>query len=384
MPLVGIRKLSVRHAGQVDRQIRASLLIVLATLVTAAVVAACGGGTQPATPDAGRPPPGFFPTQPATQQAQYIFDFYPIVFFIAAGVFLLVEGLLLWIVFRYRRRPTDDQLPAQTHGHNVLEIIWTLIPAAIVTFLFAFTIDTLAKVERNPESAVQPSLTINVTGFQWQWTFEYPEQGLTLTGVGREGPTMALPIDETVRIRLAATDVIHSFYVPEFLYKKDAVPGRINEFDVMVQDPGIYAGQCAEFCGLAHSDMLFTVHAMTRAEFDAWVVDQQRPEPSQQAPPSGAPSLQLTAVDSFTFDPPTLSAPADLPMAFAFTNADPAQPHNVAIVGANTDGTDWIGLPIAQAGQSATYVSPPLAAGTYEFYCSVHPTTMRGSLNVGQ
>jgi len=179
--------------------------------------------------------------------------------------------------------------------------------------------------------------------------------------------------------------VIHSFYVPQFLYKLDVVPGRVNEFDVTVTTPGRYGGQCAEFCGVGHAEMQFTVNAMSRADFDAWVVQQQQavPTPGASAPPGG-PTIDLSAESTTGFDQATISAPPDQPITFNFTNEDPGgQPHDVAIQGANPDGTDWLGMPFANAGQSATYVSPPLPAGEYEFYCAVHPTTMRGTLNVG-
>ena len=194
---------------------------------------------------------------------------------------------------------------------------------------------------------------------------------------------MVLPTNETVRIRLHANDVIHSFYVPQFLYKKDVVPGRVNEFDVTVKDAGTFAGQCAEFCGLGHADMHFTVRAVSRAEFDQWVLDAQKAQPSAApAPPSGAASLTITAVNVTTFDPATLDAPANKPIAIDFHNADTTQIHNFSIEHANPDGTDWIGMPFTDPGQTATYVTPALPAGTYQFYCAVHPTTMRGTLNV--
>jgi cytochrome c oxidase subunit II len=361
---------------------RPAFVFALAIVAIFATLTGCASGPVTYEPG-GEPAPGFFPPAPTTAQGQFVFDAYPIIFAIAVAVFLLVEGLLLWNVFRYRRKATDIELPTQTHGHNTLEIIWTLIPAAVVTGLFVFTVDTLGKVERNPESTVQPTVTVDVTGFQWQWTFDYNDQGLSFTGAGSDGPEMVLPVDETVRIRLHASDVIHSFYVPQFLYKKDVVPGRVNEFDVLVKDPGTYAGQCAEFCGLSHADMHFTVRAVTRAEFDQWVTEQQQARPTEAPPPpSGAPSVTITAVNITTFDPATLEAPADKPIVFDYHNADTIQMHNIAIQAANPDGTDWVGLPLADPGQSATYVSPPLKAGTYEFYCAVHPTTMRGTLNV--
>lgn len=371
MPLVGIRKRSIT-----------TILSAIALLVAiAALLAACAG--QPALPPqpGNEAPPGFFPTQPVTDAGVATQDLYSLTFAIALIVFVLVEGLLIWITLRYRRKPTDSDLPKQTHGSNPFEILWTVVPAITVTVLFVAALNTLN--EKYEAHGATPSVVVDVTGFQWQWKFEYPDQQLSFIGTGSIGPTMAIPINETVRIRLHGTDVIHSFYVPQFLYKKDVVPGRVNEFDVIVTQAGTFGGQCAEFCGLSHADMQFNVQAMTRTDFDAWVTQQQQARPSLAPPPSGAPSITLTAVSITAFDPATLTAPADKQIVFNFINADLEQSHNVAIKGANADGTDWIGLPIANAGQTATYVSPPLKTGTYEFYCAVHPTTMRGTLNVG-
>jgi cytochrome c oxidase subunit II len=355
------------------------LKLTFAGLLGTGVLAACTAAERLPASGPDRQAPGFFPVAPASEQGTLIANLYPIVFWIAVGVFVLVEGLLLLIVFRFRRRPSDDSLPPQTHGNNVLEVLWTLIPALIVTGLFALTVDRLTDIERLDDS---PAVTIDVKGFQWQWTFSYPDEGITLTGAGTEGPVMGIPVNETVRIRLTAEDVIHSFYVPQFLYKKDVIPGRVNEFDVMLHQAGTYHGQCAEFCGLQHYTMLFTVEAMDRPAYDAWVADQKGPA-GGVSPPPGAETITLTAVDANTFDPPDLQAPADKPIVFDFRNADPAAPHNVAIEGAEEDGGTWSGRPIAEGGQNATYTAPPLAAGTYTFFCEVHPDTMRGTLTVG-
>jgi cytochrome c oxidase subunit II len=326
--------------------------------------------------------PGLFAPPAASTGGVATDSLYYYVFLVAVGVFLIVEGLLLWIVFRYRRRPNAEGLPPQTHGSNLLEVLWTLIPAAIVTMLFVATVHTLTIVE---DFAAEPEgVIIDVTGFQWQWTFEYPEEDLPpFTGAGNVGPVLAIPVNERVRIRLHATDVIHSFYVPMFRYKQDVIPGRPNEFDLVVEQPGTYTGQCAEFCGLLHYEMFFTVEAMSRAEYDAWVVEQR--EAAEPAPPPDGEghTITLASPDSFSFDPESLTAPADTPIIFDFRNVDLEQPHNVSIVDAEGPGEDWHGMPLAQPGEDLTYVSPPLPAGEYDFYCRVHPLTMRGTLTVG-
>jgi heme/copper-type cytochrome/quinol oxidase subunit 2 len=163
------------------------------------------------------------------------------------------------------------------------------------------------------------------------------------------------------------------------------VPGRTNEFDIKFDQVGTFAGQCAEFCGLNHADMHFTVQAMSRADFDAWITQAQQvptPGPSQPAPPSGAQTLQVTAVGvTQGFNPNTLTLTANQPWTIQLTNADAAAPHDFSVRRANADGSDFLGDPDAQGGGSATYNPPPLAAGDYEFFCSIHPN-MKGTLHV--
>ena len=140
-------------------------------------------------------------------------------------------------------------------------------------------------------------MTVDVTGFQWQWTFDYQDQGtVSFTGAGKNGPEMVLPVNETVHIRLHAQDVIHSFYVPQFFYKKDVDPRSHQRVRGQHHEAGTYGGQCAEFCGLSHADMYFTVRAVTAAEFDAWVGQTQQAKASrrQPPPPSGAQQRRLT------------------------------------------------------------------------------------------
>lgn len=346
--------------------------VVGALLAVALLVAGCAEG------------PGFFAPPSAAAEGREIDALYVWVFIIAVGVFLIVEGLLLWIVLRYRRRPASpDDLPPQTHGNNFLEVLWTVIPALIVTGMFVATVDVLGRVQHL--DAEPQGVVVDVEGFQWQWTFRYPNEGLAFTGAGEIGPVMVVPINERVRIRLQPpADVIHSFYVPMFRYKLDAIPGRVNEFDIVVEEPGTYAGQCAEFCGQLHYAMHFTVEGVTRAEYDAWVAEeQQAPEPTP-SPPAEAPVIQVRSISVVDgFDPSTLSAPADSLWVVELVNVDPAVPHDFAIRQANPDRTDWQGDPDAQGGQTVVYQPPQLAAGTYEFYCSLHPN-MVGTLNVGE
>jgi cytochrome c oxidase subunit 2 len=375
---------------------------VVAMVIAALALAGCAAQTgaqlsgQHFTGDANAP--GFFPGEVATAQGKEAAGLYPLVFVIATIVFVLVEGLLIIIAFRFRRRSgaKDESLPVQTHGNNVLEFAWTIIPAVVVAVLFVGVFKTLADTD---VLSPKPALTVDVTGFQWQWTFTYPDypdvsgKPLSYTGQGKNGPEMVLPTGETVRIRLHAQDVIHSWYVPSFFFKRDVIPGRVNEFDITPEDVGTYGGQCAEFCGLAHNEMYFTVRVVSPADFAAWAAAEQAkvpatpPPPPSSAPRGGPPGGGAISVASVSvtagFDPATLTAPADTPLSIQMVNRDPSVPHNFAIKGGNPDGSDWVGQPPANSGQTATYQAPPLKAGTYEFFCAIHPN-MKGTLTVGQ
>jgi cytochrome c oxidase subunit 2 len=276
-------------------------------LVVGLVLAACG--VQPnenPTGDAGEPglfafDGDMFPHEVVTAEGARSASLYLPIFLVAVVIFVLIEGLLLFMVWRFRHKGKDGELPAQTHGNNKLEIIWTLIPAVTVLVLFVFSMSVLLDVESTSE---EPDVTVEVTAYQFGWIFDYPEYpGVRVAGGGRGpgAPEMVVPVDETIRYVLksiagpdqdpAAIEageapsggVIHSFYVPSFFFKRDIIPGRITEFQVTVEKPGVYGGQCAEFCGLAHGDMYFSVRAVERAEFDAWIAQQLSGEEPEAA-----------------------------------------------------------------------------------------------------
>ncbi len=256
------------------RSTRKAALGALAGLATLAV-AGCSAA-----------PNGLMPPDAATSQGQQIHNLYTLVFVVAVIIFVIVEGLIIWSVIRYRRR--SDELPPQIHGNNTLEIIWTAIPMAIVAVLFFLSWQTLNTVDATSNS---PALRVNVTGFQWQWMFQYPTANVTIIGEAGSPPVLEVPVGETVELHLKSQDVIHAFYVPQFLFKRDVVPGRENVFDFTVDQPGDYRGQCAEFCGLGHDGMLFVVRAVTPAQFDAWLAAQKNP-PTPSPAASSAPAIQ--------------------------------------------------------------------------------------------
>ena len=179
-------------------------------------------------------------------------------------------------MFRYRRRRSDPEEVLKPYHESVpLEIVYTSLPVLIVVFLFVIS---MRANDRVTAVAPDPSLTVRVEAFAWGWRFAYPDGAEVVSSPSSEttaGPVLMLPQGETVRFQLTSTDTIHAFWVPEFLYKKDAIPGRTFEFDVTPTEVGTFQGHCAEFCGLNHAYMNFSVRVVTPNEFDSWLAQQR-------------------------------------------------------------------------------------------------------------
>ena len=179
--------------------------------------------------------------------------------------------LVLWSVVRYRRR--DDELPKQTHGNNRLELTWTVLPFLLVIFLF---IVTVRAQDKQLALAARPAVVVDVTAFQWSWRFAYEGSGAQVVGTPDKVPEMVVPVGQPVRIKLTSADVVHSFYVPRTLFKRQAIPGHPSEFDLTFDKTGTYHGQCAQFCGVAHANMLFQVRVVSQGEFQSWLATAAR------------------------------------------------------------------------------------------------------------
>ena len=187
---------------------------------------------------------------------------------VGLGVAVLVWGLVAWSVLRYRRR--SDALPDQT-SHNIpIEVLYTATPVVIVAVLFGLTI---AVQEDVTDVGDDPDLVVDVTGFQWGWEFDYAGHGVEVVGTDDDLPELVLPVDRVVRFNLRTVDVVHSFWVPRFLSKRDLIQGVDNSVELEVTEAGRWEGRCAEFCGLDHASMNFTVRAIPGDEFDQWLED---------------------------------------------------------------------------------------------------------------
>jgi len=354
------------------------VVVVLAVLVLAVFFSGLGRSLYP--PDA------------ATIQAENVRGLYDIVFALAVAIFLAVEGLIVWSILRYRRKPGDDVLPVQTHGNNTVEVIWTLIPTVIVLYLFAISWQSLNTVNALSDA---PDIRIHAVAAQFQWQFEYLDANgkkvVTQTvPLASDGGGMAVPVGKKIHVTLDSPDVIHAFYVPRFLFKRDVVPGQTNTFEFTVDPseasdghPAIFRGQCAELCGTGHRTMLFNVVGMTQTDYDAWLAALVVKANATPAPaPSGATVFHLVAKD-IAYDQHAFEVAANQPFVIDFQNQDSGITHDVDI--RQNDKTTVVqDQPITEGGATSSYNYNGLPPGTYVFICSIHPTVpaMSGVLTV--
>ena len=211
---------------------------------------------------------GCLPTA-ATEQGREVAWLYDLFMVAAAAVFGVVAALIGWSVWRYRGAPGRDVPPPEpVHGHLALEVVWWAVPTILVAVLIGFTWAVLGEVDARAD---EPALTVGVEGFQWGWRFTYEEADLVVTGTAADPPTLRLPTGRTIAFVITSTDVVHSFNIPSFLIKRDAIPNRENRFDVLIEMEGTYGGQCGEFCGLLHARQLFEIDAVAPDEFDTWL-----------------------------------------------------------------------------------------------------------------
>jgi cytochrome c oxidase subunit 2 len=212
---------------------------------------------------------------PVTREGRAIADLYQVFLVLAAIVAVIVLGLATFMLLRYRQKPGQTELPPQHHGDLRFEAIWTGLPIVTIVVLFLLTLGALGRVDAVVDGGA-PQVRVTVDAFRWGWRFTYPDQGVVIDGLGTAGPELVVPVGESVEISLHGVDVNHAFYVPQFLFKKDAIAGRVNVFGFQVDEPGTFRGQCAEFCGVGHSRMPFTVRAVARADYDAWLAGAPR------------------------------------------------------------------------------------------------------------
>ncbi|HEU4648537.1 MAG TPA: cytochrome c oxidase subunit II [Gemmatimonadales bacterium] len=236
----------------------------------------------------------------------------------ATLVFVLVEGALLYAIFRFRGSPTDAE-PEQVHGNTTVEIVWTIIPALILAMIAVPTVRAIFKTNELPG---KDALTVEVIGHQWWWEFRYPEFNLVTAN------ELHVPVGRTVSLRMGSGDVIHSFWIPQFAGKRDVFPNRETRIWFKADQAGNFPGQCAEFCGIQHGKMAFRVIAMTPDDFNGWVQHMgtlvAKPAPAAAAPaPAPADSLKTSSAGATIQQS---QGPSRAPEASKAAAADTAKP----------------------------------------------------------
>jgi cytochrome c oxidase subunit 2 len=224
---------------------------------------------------------GFAPVPPESPNAEAISESYWFVSIFALAIFLLVEGLLIAFVVRYRRRrrPRDAD-GAQIHGSNRLELAWTVAPVIILAAIGSFVFWKLPVVEDVPASTGgQENLVVEVTGTQFAWQYRYPNGVIAMD-------QMRAPQGRTVELLITAPDwdVIHSWWIPELGGKFDAIPGRVNRTWFRAKRTGVFQGQCAELCGIYHAKMLASVEVLSPDAFDAWLAEREEQQAANTSP----------------------------------------------------------------------------------------------------
>lgn len=239
---------------------RRSLAVAALSALALAGVAVAGNG-------------GFAPVEPASPNAELINDSYFWVSIFTGGIFLLVQGSLLWFIVRYRRRRRDrSEDAAQIHGNTNLELAWTVAPVLVLIAIGAFVFWKLPGIQDIPSANAQGGrVDVQVKGYRYYWNYRYPNGVIAVD-------RLRAPVGQNVRLEVSAPDfdVIHSWWIPALGGKFDAIPGETNETWFNANAPGVYRGQCAEFCGIQHAVMKAEVEALPRAEFEAWLEEEGR------------------------------------------------------------------------------------------------------------
>ncbi|MCD0450999.1 cytochrome c oxidase subunit II [Actinocorallia sp. API 0066] len=229
--------------------------------------------------------------EPSSEQAHRMLTLWQGTWIAAGAVGVVVLALIIWAVLFHRKRKGQEGLPKQVRYNLPVEMLYTAVPFVIIGVLFFYTARDQSYVEDLKDN---PDVTVDVIGYQWSWQFDYigdqfkKADGTPVSIVGTptapdapggtgngEKPVLVLPVNKTVHFNLKSDNVIHSFWVPAFLYKKDVMPGFENQFQLKPTKTGTYEGRCAELCGVDHTRMLFQVKVVTQGEFDAYIAEQK-------------------------------------------------------------------------------------------------------------
>ena len=261
--------------------------VVPGAVMLAAVLASTTGCTSNLFTRMGMP-------VPVTKQGQVTLTLWQGNWIAAFAVGFVVWGLIIWAIIFHRKR--SDRPPVQVRYNLPIEMLYTVVPFIMVGVLFFFTARDENYINK---LSPHPDVVVNVIGYQWSWQFQYPQYSVPGTANGdvtmngepwseqygnKQLPLLVIPTNETVRFNLVSTDVVHSFWIVPFEFKRDVIPGHPNHFQVTPTRTGFWIGHCTELCGLYHSRMLFKVKIVTPAQFSQWIHAQQ----AQQAKAAGS------------------------------------------------------------------------------------------------
>jgi cytochrome c oxidase subunit 2 len=308
---------------------------IRAWLASAAAAAMATVWALPALADevlVGQPTPGAIGLQPGVTPLKHDAAFFHDVILlpIITVITLFVLALLVWVVVRYNKKANPT--PATWSHNTTIEVIWTVVPVLILMFIAIFSFRLLYAYHDMPK----PYMTVKATGYQWYWGYEYPDNGISefVSNILPEDKAkeknvpyllaatepLVVPVGKPVRVIVTGADVIHAFAVPAFGIISDAVPGRLNETWFKVERPGVYYGNCRELCGVDHAYMPIEVHAVSQAEFDAWVASKggykvggapaPAPSPAAAATPAALPVAAPDAASPPSATPEPAMAPA--------------------------------------------------------------------------
>jgi cytochrome c oxidase subunit 2 len=349
---------------------------------------------------------------PAGKVAEGQKDDFLLVMWPALVIMILVLAACVVIPIMFRRKKGDPGLPKQVHGNTGLELTWTILPVILLAVIAVPTVAGIRDLGREPAAG---ALEVRVQAFRFSWQFFYREikvgeddlESLPDEGAADQRPVLRIPVGREIAIRLVSADVNHSFWVPKLAGKTDVIPNHENKMWILATEPGTFEAQCAEFCGLSHSQMRFRVEAMPEADFNAWVADQggvetigsadstaadDGEEPGGEPTPVRPPGETVIVLDDNVVhiegqsgDNPTITVPSG--KVVTVVNAGGAL-HNLQVspyesdICSSDDPSPCTDPTRINAGDEGT-ITFDIPEGTYEYRCDFHPAEMSGTLVVG-
>lgn len=295
---------------------------------------------------------------------------------IVAGIVLVgIIATLLFEIVAFRKRRGDDDEPHQDYGRPAVYGGFFAVGLVLIAIMFPFSESVLSKVDNVAKNA---DMHLTVTGSQWQWAATYDKQGFTVSGqTDKEPMEWELPVNQTVLIDLKSTDVIHGFYLPQFNFSKNAIPGVTNTFSFTPDRPGRYPGQCTQLCGVGHYQMAFVLKVVSSSEFADWVHHEKLEATGGKC---GAESndIALTA-KNVAWNTKCIRVHAGRPVTVTMGNEDPGIQHNFSIYSGPDAKTTLFKGPLLTGPASKVLHVPALPEGTYYFQCDVHGQAMSGT-----